>query len=112
MKLNLTFVTHVINSVPKREIKAVIFPPTSSDIPEISGSGEIFPVLVEGHRHHPVGGVEGLLYPVPVVDIDIYVENPLVVLQQLQDSQHDIVDVAETSRNNWIENQVAMWRIK
>jgi hypothetical protein len=37
-----------------------------------------------GYRHIetdiPVGGVEGLLHPVSVVDVDVYVEHALVVL--------------------------------
>ena len=51
---------------------------------------------MEGDGHDPVGGVEGLLDAVPVVDVDVDVEDPLVVLEQLEDGQHDVVDVAET----------------
>jgi hypothetical protein len=41
-----------------------------------------------GYRHietdTPVSCVEGLLHPVSVVDVDVYVEHALVVLEQLQ----------------------------
>ena len=62
---------------------------------KVSGAGEVLSVLVEGHGHDAVGGVEGLLDAVAVVDVDVDVEHPLVVLEQLQDGQDDVVDVAE-----------------
>ena len=52
---------------------------------EISGAGEVLSVLVEGDGHHAVGGVEGLLHAVAVVDVDVDVQHPLVVLEQFQD---------------------------
>ena len=91
-----TFVARVIYPVPEREVKAVVLPASGPDIPEVPRPGEVLPVLVEGHRHDPVRGVEGLLYSVPVVDVYVYVEYPLVVLQQLKDGQHYVVNVAET----------------
>ena len=45
----------------------------------------------------PVCGVKSLLNTISVVDVDIDVEHPLVVLEQLQDGQHDVVDVAEAA---------------
>lgn len=47
--------------------------------PEVSGSREVLPVFMEGHRHDPVCGVEGLLHSVPMVDVNVYVQHPLVV---------------------------------
>ena len=32
-----------------------------------------------------------------MVDVDIDVEHPLVILEQLEDGQHDVVDVAEAA---------------
>ena len=63
--------------------------------PKVTCAREVFPVLVERHGHDPVRGVEGLLHAVPVVDVDVNVEDSLVVLQELEDGQHDVVDVAE-----------------
>lgn len=42
-----------------------------------------------------VGGEEGFLDAVAVVDVDVYVEDALVFLEKLQDGQHAVVDVAE-----------------
>lgn len=47
--------------------------------PEVSGSREVLPVFMEGHGHDPVCGEEGLLYSVPMVDVYINVQHPLVV---------------------------------
>ena len=58
---------------------------------------EVFVEFVETHRHNPVGVVEGLLHPVPVVDVNVEVEDSGVDLQQLQDAQDDVVHVAETT---------------
>lgn len=46
--------------------------------PEVSGSGELLPVFMERHCHHPVCGVECLLHSVPVVDVSVDVQHPLV----------------------------------
>ena len=52
-------------------------------------------VFVEGERHDAVGGPEGLLDAVAVVDVDVDVEHARVVQEELQDGEHDVVDVAE-----------------
>ncbi|KAI4136886.1 MAG: hypothetical protein LQ340_008112, partial [Diploschistes diacapsis] len=55
-------------------------------------------VLVKGERHDPVRRPEGLLDPVAVVHVDVDVQHARVRVQQLQDRQHDVVDVAEARR--------------
>jgi len=50
---------------------------------------------VEAHCHDTIGGIEGLLHAIAVMDVYIYVENTLVVLKQLEDSKDNIVDVAK-----------------
>jgi copper chaperone CopZ len=46
----------------------------------------------------PVGQVEGFLDAVAVVDVDVDVQHPRVVFEQLQDGQHQVVDVAKPRR--------------
>ena len=53
---------------------------------EVSGPGEILSVLVEGHRHDSVCGVEGLLYPVAMVNVNVNVQHPLVVPERGRES--------------------------
>ena len=50
----------------------------------------------ETYRHHAVGGIKGLLHPVAVVDVDVDVKDTVVVLEELQNSQHAIVHIAKT----------------
>jgi hypothetical protein len=50
---------------------------------------------VEGYRHHAVGEVERLLDAVAVVDVYVDVHDARVVLQKLQDRQHEVVDVTK-----------------
>lgn len=43
---------------------------------------KVVAIFVEGHGHDAVGQVEGLLYTVAVVNVDINVENPGVVSEE------------------------------
>ena len=47
------------------------------------------------HRHDAICDVERLLDAVTVVDIDVDVQDAGVVLEQLEDGEDDVVDVAE-----------------
>jgi len=47
--------------------------------PQVACTGEVLPVLVEGHSHDAVGGVEGFLHAVSMMDVNVYVQNSLVV---------------------------------
>ena len=62
-----------------------------------AGAGEeaVFVVFVEREGHDAVGGPEGLLDAVAVVDVDVDVEDARVVAEELQDGEYDVVDVAE-----------------
>ena len=54
-------------------------------------------LLVERRRHDSVGALEGLLHAITMMDVDIYVQRARVVLQQLQNGQHDIIHIAEAT---------------
>lgn len=41
--------------------------------PQVSSARKVFPILVERHGHDPVCGVEGLLYSITVVDVNVNV---------------------------------------
>ena len=63
-------------------------------------SGEeagVFVVFVEGDCEDAVCGPEGLFDAVAVVDVDVNVHDARVVAEELQDTEHDIVDVAEAT---------------
>jgi hypothetical protein len=45
---------------------------------------------VEGNSHNTVGGVEGLLNTITVMDVNIDVEDPLFESEELEDAENDI----------------------
>ena len=57
--------------------------------------GKYLAVFVEGEGHDAVGGPESLLDAVAVVHVDVDVQHARVVAEELQDGEHDVVDVAE-----------------
>ena len=61
----------------------------------VARAGKKVPVLVERHRHDPIRHVERFLDAVAVVDINVNIQHARVVLEQLQDAQHNVVHVAE-----------------
>lgn len=74
----------------------MVGPCVLADIVDMSCPWEIVLELVEGAGHDAIGEVESFLHAVSVVDIDVDVQHPLVGLQQFQDGQHAIVDIAKT----------------
>eukprot|EP00962_Isochrysis_galbana_P009153 scaffold2549_cov108-Isochrysis_galbana.AAC.10 len=48
--------------------------------------------------HHSIRRIEGFLDPVTVVDVNVQVEHAGVVLEHVEDGQHNVVDVAEARR--------------
>ena len=88
----------VVDAVADGEVDGVVLAAAGADVLEVAGAGEVLAVLVEGDGHDAVGGVEGLLDAVSVVDVDVDVEDALVVLEELEDGEHDVVDVAEAGR--------------
>lgn len=56
----------------------------------------VFVVFVEGDGEDAVCGPEGLLDAVAVVYVDVDVHDAWVVAEELEDTEDDIVDVAET----------------
>ena len=66
---------------------------------EATGAGEevILVVFVEGDGEDAVGGPKGLFDAVAVVDVDVDVHDARVQAEELQDTEDDVVDVAETA---------------
>mmetsp|Transcript_1791 Transcript_1791/g.2943 ORF Transcript_1791/g.2943 Transcript_1791/m.2943 type:complete len:340 (-) Transcript_1791:445-1464(-) len=88
----------VVHAVVQRDVDGVALSRLIPLVLHIARAGKIFTELVERAGHDSVGGVEGLLHAVSVMDVDVDVQHALVLLQQLQDAQHAIVHVAEATR--------------
>lgn len=54
--------------------------------------------LMKRARHDPIGRVKRLLDAIPMVAIDVNVQHTGIRPQQLQDPEHDIIDVAKSRR--------------
>ena len=50
---------------------------------------------MKAHGHDPIRREKGLLDAVAMVHVDVDVEDALVVLQELEDGEHNIINVAE-----------------
>ena len=50
---------------------------------------------MERDCHDPVCGVERLLDSVPMVDVNVNVQDSLVILEEFKDGKDDVVDIAE-----------------
>lgn len=94
--LEKVLVTLVINAIPQGYIETVVAATLCSNFIHVTCAGEeVVSIFVEGHCHDPVSEVEGFLDPVTMVDVNINVEHPRVVLEQLQDANHNVIDIAE-----------------
>jgi hypothetical protein len=64
-----------------------------TDIAELTGTREVFAVLVERNRHDTISRVEGLFDAIAVVNINIDIKNTLLETQQLKNSENNICQV-------------------
>ena len=85
----------VVHAVVEGEVDGVVLSVGVANVEDVAGTREVFAELVEADGHDAVGGVEGLLDAVAVVDVDVDVEDALVLLEELEDGQDAVVDVAK-----------------
>ena len=67
-------------------------PPPIQQLPR---PGKELPKLMQRKRHDPISRIERLLDPVAVVAVDVDVEHARDAPEELEDAEHDVVDVAE-----------------
>lgn len=56
---------------------------------------EVIPILVKGNSHDSVAGQERLLNAIAMVDVNVNIQHPVMVLEQLQNRQNYVIHVAE-----------------
>lgn len=79
----------------ERDIDGVSLANASTSIVLGPGAGKVVAIFVKAARHDAICGVESLLDPIAVMAVDVDVENAWVYTQKLQNSQHNIIDIAE-----------------
>mmetsp|Transcript_13112 Transcript_13112/g.28757 ORF Transcript_13112/g.28757 Transcript_13112/m.28757 type:complete len:211 (-) Transcript_13112:538-1170(-) len=94
-RLEHCLVGTVVDALLQGHVDTVVLAGFRADVFDIPSAWEEVSVFVEGQGHHSVRGVEGLLHPVPVVDVDVDVQNALVLLEQFEDAEDAVVHVAE-----------------
>ena len=88
----------VVHAVVEGEIYSVAFALAVPDVLDVPRARKVLSKLVERARHHAVGRVESLLDTIAVVNVDVDVENALMVLEQLEDCEDAVVNVAKSAR--------------
>ncbi len=72
----------------------ILSTPNMADIP--GAREEPSTKLVEGDCEHPVRREKCFFHTIPVVDVNVHIQHPLVIFQQFQDGQDDVVHIAES----------------
>lgn len=62
----------------------------------MASAREVIFELVEGTGHNSVSKVESLFNSITMVDIDVDIQHPLEGFEELEDSQHAIIDIAKS----------------
>jgi hypothetical protein len=83
-------VSHIGNSITKREIDRIILTRTNTNITEFTSTREVFAVFVERDGHDAIGGVKSLFDSIAMMNIDINVENALLKSEELEDAEDDV----------------------
>jgi len=86
----------IVNAVLEGHIEGIVLALLSPDLSDIaSPREESIAVLVEGDGHDPVSEEERILHSIPVVHINVNVQHSRVISQQLDDRQHNVIDVTK-----------------
>jgi len=63
------------------------FPLSLRSHPQVPCSGEVFSVLMKGHGHDTVCGIEGFLHAISMVNINVNIQHSLVIPRIRKESQ-------------------------
>lgn len=88
----------VVDAVLERKVDGVGATAPDADVGNSAGAWKIVAKLVKGSRHNPVRRIKGLLYPIAVVNVNIHVQYTRVRLEELEDGQHAVINVAKARR--------------
>ena len=89
-RLEDVFVRLVCNAIAEREIDRVILAGSNADVSKLASARKVLPILVKGHRHDAIGGVEGFLDTVTMVHVDVDIKHALLVPQKLDNTKDNV----------------------
>ncbi len=89
----------VVDAVAQGEVDGVVFAVADADVAQLARAGEVLAVFMEGAGHDPVGGIEGFLDAVAVVDVDVDVQDALLEAEELDDTEYNICQ--SRNANQW-----------
>jgi hypothetical protein len=85
------------NTVSEGEVDGVILATANTNVAKFASTRKVLSVFVERNGHDTVGSVKGLFNTVSVVNVNVDVENTLLIPEQLDDSEDDVIDIAEST---------------
>lgn len=91
-------VCFVIDPSIQGHIQRIVLPISMADIFHITCPWEKVAILMKRDCHDSVRAIESLLDPIPMMHVNVNVENSIVILQQFQDSQYYVIDIAKPAR--------------
>mmetsp|Transcript_6513 Transcript_6513/g.18748 ORF Transcript_6513/g.18748 Transcript_6513/m.18748 type:complete len:336 (-) Transcript_6513:672-1679(-) len=74
----------IVHALLQRHVHAVLGAAARPCVIQCAGAREEVAILVERHGHDAVSGVERLLHPVTVVDVDVHIQHPAIGFEELQ----------------------------
>lgn len=86
----------IVHSLVEGEIDCMVLSCIFSHVVYMACAWEVVFELVERASHHPICQVERFLDTVSMMDVNIYVEYPLVDLEEFKYPKDTVVDVAES----------------
>ena len=75
----------IVDALLQRHVEGVVLTFGCSSFFQISCAWEEVAISMEGDRHDAISCIEGLFYAVSMVHVDVYVQYPVVVFEELKD---------------------------
>lgn len=78
------------DAVAERKVDRIILTSANTNVAQLACAREVLAVFMEGDSHYTVGGIEGFLNAVTVMDVDVNVEDSLLVPKKLDYTENDV----------------------
>jgi hypothetical protein len=85
----------IVHAIVEGKVDSIILARSVSRILHVSGSGEVFTKFMETACHDAIGTIESFFDAISVVNVNVYVQDAFVHLEQFEYGQDAIVDVTK-----------------